>query len=809
MTASVSAACLAVPQNMFSCAGGEDPYDYFTSFFSNSAGSSNAFRPFYYTSLLTFYTDWDYTKDSAAVYNNDPVVKEWTAYTAAPQAAVVQLVYKSDAASLARLKEPAVGNKLLTGTLAGNAAAKNLLRDKKAEAVSYLHFAKRTEAVSAASDAWEAKPRRDSLGLNRLIAEAQTGYASAADAFVKAKWAYQRCKLAFYNNRFADCIRWYDEYFGANPSAAVAPKALSYKAGSQFRLGRNKEAAYGFSKVFAASDWGKRDAFLSFLWATDNCNPDRMREYTAVAQNNAEKANLAGMFALYGTAYRLDALKAVYQLNPSSPLLPVLATREINKLEEGYLTPMLQKEPGGKELYGSWAWRGEDENGAPKKITDEPVKSTAAFFELLMTDKAIANRGLYAAGAAYLHFMAKDYAKAKSVLASAKSLEADAKVRDQMALVDLLVVANEGGRITPETESRMLPAVKWLVQKATGNQEYATFCRNFFSQIVAQLYEQQGDKARAALAYGMADVKWALLPEGQYVSTYPEAIDFVRNEMATADLLKLYESTTSPKTETEKYYVSLSSVKRDGVVDVIGTSYLRDGAYSKAVEWLSKAGKPEPLVETQYNYETGKEKTANADPLHDYLNDWQRFDKVAAKPYTKLSLAQKLIELQGKAAAPAATDKARVYYQLGSALYNMSYYGNAWNAVAYSRSGIDWNNGVYKAPWQREYYGVYKAREHYQKAYELATDKEFKAACLFMVAKCAQRQIPKPDYDYKNYEAADRKEAEFQKKFRSNPLFAQFRQEFGTTKFYQYAYNRCSYLRDYVGGGKASTAPRK
>ncbi len=158
----------------------------------------------------------------------------------------------------------------------------------------------------------------------------------------------------------------------------------------------------------------------------------------------------------------------------------------------------------------------------------------------------------------------------------------------------------------------------------------------------------------------------------------------------------------------------------------------------------------------------------------------------------------------------AGEEKARLYYQYASALYNMSYYGNSWHAVAYHRSGSDWNEGTYKLSWEKEYYGVNTAREFYQKAYEAATAKEFKAACLFMVAKCAQRQIPRPAYDYNNNDAYEKAEAAFYQKFMNNPLFQQFKTEFGTTKFYQFAYNRCSYLRDYVKKtGSPVKAPAK
>jgi hypothetical protein len=698
------------------------------------------------------------------------------------------------------LKESSSSNKPLPQYFRTNTAAQNLIKEKKEEAISYLAFAKKIEMLSA-SNAWNDR-KKDSLAMNGYINEAANEFSKTTDLFIKTKWAFQRCKLSFYNNRFKDCIRWYDEYFTDANTAAVRQLALSYKGGSEFRLGMKKEAAYTFSKTFPLSDQNKKENFLGFLWATDNCNPALVQEYTAQAKNNIEKANMLAMFAMHGSDYKLENLQKIYELNPSSPLLALLATREINKLEEQYFTPALSRDKGGKPLYMTWDWRSEDENGNPKIIKAEPVTKAAAFFEKLMNDKSLSNRGLYGAGAAYLHFMTKDYGKGKMVLASAKEVSAGSKVKDQLALINLLIVANEGKIVTPETETQMLPAIKWLVEKSKKDKEYALFCRNFFSQILAQKYEQQADIPKAALAYGMADLAFINKNEGEYYYSYPPAINFVQNEMNTADLLKLYELATSPQTETQKYFVQNSSVKRDGVVEVIGTSYLRDANYIKAIEWLSKALKPEPLIETQYNYQTGKEKTVNVDPLFDYLNDWQRLNKSAVKPYTKLTLAQKLLELQTKVVVANATEKSNLYYQLASALYNMSYYGNSWNAVAYYRSSSDWNEGKYDAPWQKEYFGVYKARENYQKAYDLATDKEFKAACLFMVAKCAQRQVPRPIYDYTNYEAADKKEAEFFKKFKNNPLFGKFKSVFGNTKFYQYTYNRCSYLRDYV---KATT----
>jgi|GEM_PF-473980 len=804
ITASVSCALLALPQNSFTCGASEDPYDYYTSFFSNKAGTSEVYKPFYYTALLTFYDDWDWdAQNDSTAYVNKQIVEEWKTYAKAGKTEdVIQLLYSGDVKAKTSLSG-ALNGQAMPVAFAKNSFAQNLVKEKKGEAISYLQFASKTENVSAASG-WEDR-KRDSLQLNKYIAEATDAFAKATDPFIKNKWVFQRCKLAFYNNRYADCIRWCDEYFNESNTSAVTPLALSYKAGSLFRLGRNKEAAYAFSKTFPLTNQNKKMAYTGFLWATDFAKQERMSDYLTLCKNNAEKATMIALFSMYGTDYRLANLQKVYELDPSSTLLPLLATREISKLEEQYFTPMLSNEKGGRTLYISWMEFREEQSEKPKTDHKAQAVKTAQFLEKLMADKNLSNRAVYGAGAAYVQFMNKNYDAAKALLAQAKDLHADTRVKNQLQLINLLIAANETNIITKEREAQLLPAMKWLVQKAKDDKDYQVFSRNFFSEILAQKYEQQGDIPRAAFAYGLADHPF-LSNDGNEYATYSSAINFVRESMSIENLVKLYDVMTTPSTEAEKFFVQNSSVKRDAVIDVLGTSNLRDRSYAKAIEWLSKAGKPEPLVQTQYNYQTGKETKVNIDPFFDYLNDWQRFSKSVPTPYNKLTLAKKLHDMKSKIDTARTGDNSKLFYEYASALYNMSYYGNAWSAVAYDRSGSDWNGGNYKMQWEKEYYGVYEARNYYQKAYDVATNKEFKAACLFMVAKCAQRQIPMPAYDYKNYEHYEKNIDAFYVKFKNNPLFGRFKSEFGTTKFYQYAYNRCSYLRDYV---KKGTTPAK
>jgi hypothetical protein len=781
---------------MIGCGPDEDPHDYFTSFFSRSLVNEN-YRPFYYTALLNFYDDYWMYGEEETNYENDPILQEWKNYCGKniSTGEVKNFIYDFKKPVVDKLLQSLTNSTVLTlpDSVRKNGMTNCLLAKKDEAALRYLSFAKEVEKFSWTEN-WDNAPVRDSLELNKYIAEANEKMTLEKNSFLKEKYAFQLCKLAFYNNRFIDCVKWVDIYFTTPGTSAVYPLALSYKAGSYFRQGRKKEAAYEFSRAFVLTDFNKTKIFLGFLWATDYCNKELEDEYAALAKTPKEKANLIGMFGLHGTSYRILTMQKVFQLDAFSPLLPLLALREINKIEEQYLTPSLEKEKGGKPYYLSWVET--DSLNVPE------LNEIIQFFETVAKNKIATDPGLFITGAAYLAFIKKDYIKAKALIAQAKTYTLSDKLNNQLQLIDLLVMANEPVRLNAEVEKQILSPIQWLTSKAKADETYEIFYRNIFSQIIAQKYEQQKNIYRAALAYGVADAHLQKTNKEKinYCETCGEGLEFVRNEMSTENLLSLYELYSKQnKAPYEVYLLQNTSFTRNQVIDVIATSYLRDFNFEKAIEWLKKTNKPELLVTETYNYKTDKTTILNVDPLYDYLNDWQRYSKTLPKPYNKLQLAQKLNELQKKADTTRDTEaRSKLYYQLGSALYNMSYYGNSWNVVAYYRTSSDWNTGDYEIPWKKEYYGVYKAKDYYQKAHDLSKNKEFKAAAFFMMVKCLQRQIPAPTYNYDNWEQYEKQRIIFQQKFKNNPFFNDFVNNYGTTKFYTYTFNRCSYLRDFV-----------
>jgi hypothetical protein len=91
--------------------------------------------------------------------------------------------------------------------------------------------------------------------------------------------------------------------------------------------------------------------------------------------------------------------------------------------------------------------------------------------------------------------------------------------------------------------------------------------------------------------------------------------------------------------------------------------------------------------------------------------------------------------------------------------------------------------------WSKEYYGVYNAEENYNKAFELSSDPEFKARCLFMSAKCDQKQVAI------SYEAEEKSLDDF---MLNKNYFPDLVKNYDRTAFYKQALNTCSYLKDFV-----------
>src|SRR5947209_12755808 len=102
----------------------------------------------------------------------------------------VDFIYKSSAEEIIQTAKSITVPALSPASLHTNSLAKNLVQEKKTDAFRYLQFAKKTEALSPKSQ-WEEAPKRDSLLVNKYLAEAIDLFSKATEPFFKNKYAFQ------------------------------------------------------------------------------------------------------------------------------------------------------------------------------------------------------------------------------------------------------------------------------------------------------------------------------------------------------------------------------------------------------------------------------------------------------------------------------------------------------------------------------------------------------------------------------------------------------------------------------------------
>jgi hypothetical protein len=789
----INVACLAMPYNIIGCAGGEpDPYDYFVSFFNRNNAEVKGYEPFYYTNYRFLY------QDEEPVNVSDLTSAEWVKYgnNGFTTDDAWKFVMEYTRKDLSNLYYHLEKNQPLQvpDSLKNNGMTQFFMTSKDLEALGYLMYAKQVEPhVTGYWTSWEPI-ERDTAKMGKLIRNGQQLYAVAKSNAIKLRLAYQVIRLAHYSKRYTECLRWYDELVKPNNTSSVLQDlCLGLKAGALMHTGRKEEAALIFSQLFSKSELKRVSNYMSFDWCVKRFEEENRRACMALAKTNEDKANLLGLFALGSNREELNALEEIYGLSPNAALLEILTVREVNKLEDYYFTPALEFEKGKKQATINYSTV--DPTDKTFVSWQEEGTSLINFCQQAVANKSVSNKGLYSLAAAHAAIITRDYETARKLLAASKKLKLSPKLQDQWAMSNLLLTINTKDAMDDAFEKQLLPSLQWLEKKAATDAEYAKFYRRLFTDVISTKY-QKSNNAKYVLSVGVADwVNQQYIKEGWgYYGNH--ALTTLRYKMTAQQVEQLIQLMESKKLNAfEQYLVSHNSFSKDDVNDVAGTTWLRQFDFAAAEKWFAKVSPAYYQGET-YNFYLA------ANPFADLLLDTHAPTGQDTVKYTKLSFSRKMWGLEQEVKTNNDPErKAKAYYELAKGLYQMSYWGNSWLLVHYDWSG---NDGLHRGeddqPGDKEYYGVYKAEEYYMKAYSLTQNKNFKARCLFMAAKCDQKQVPVPSWsDFKDYNDYDKATAAYGKKIQENtdyfPLLAK---EYGTTAFYKEAFNTCSYLKDFV-----------
>lgn len=776
-----------------------DPYDNQTTYYLPHL-EDNGFSAFQFIPYQFLYSDEEPVKES--LINAEAWVKHLG--SAVKVSDVEQLMYKSntETANLASNQQKSTWSNL-PDSVRGNTFLKTLIDGKHEAERAYFIFTKKQEPITNIQHSyWDP----DTRNFKEIIQFAELAEQQIAkypkNSFLYIRYAYQAARLYLFGHEYTNSMTTYEKYLRpVKGNDAILNWALSNYAGAVRKNGDGAKAAYLFSKLFTMSPERRILAYSNFHYITASD-----AEIFQYAKNDADKFNINAIIGFGNSGRALKYLSECYQLDPANPINAVLLGREVNKIE----AEMNESFYLNRDSYTYYS-RNEDKGDA-KKYLD----SVRTFALQLYRDKKYVQPQLGLITAAYLSWINKENTLAKEYLSEIKESELKPKLVDQLQITRLLTQLTDWQNSKQLDEIKLTQTLTWLEEKAKldgkndtneprwnynafEHSNYSLICRNILQNLVVKHYLNTQDTAMASLAAVKADIfyNYGFAQDSLEENMQWSTMHFWENSLTPKTLLKIRNLLTDNGQQQTLSKFLLKDIKhfnRDYLTELLGTTYLRELDFQKAAKTLAGLPKDHKEMEIK-NWYSEEQEDLKPNPFIVTINDYPK--KYGKQSTTKLKYAERMARLENAIKTEKNNQKkAEYYFQMATGIYQTSTYGNAWSMVSYEWSSID-NHAASTLHWQRNYLQTKSAKEWYNKARSLSTDRDFKAKCTFMLAKCEQK-----DFVYTNESRWQYYDSPLKNPFyrfaMQNKYFKELGAQYKDTPFFTIASRECTYLRDFL-----------
>ena len=391
-----------------------------------------------------------------------------------------------------------------------------------------------------------------------------------------------------------------------------------------------------------------------------------------------------------------------------------------------------------------------------KKPVVEYIKKLNTFVKQVIDEKKVAHPEIWLLALGYLKYLNNDYFEAKLAFNAVTEYTQSKALQEQIAIFNMAIEIKEWENINEEVAQRI-----WEFQSENEVFNRYPTLQSLLSKQVFQNLKNHGNPGLAVLyKFGFNAVK---------VNPSEEVIRDIK-ELAKKEIINPFE----------KSLMVLSKKQFNTEIQALYATWLMTLNEWEAAE---KAWEEIPLADIEL---FGK-----SNPFVERLNECVHCPvKSNERQLTKPQIVVEMLKLQYDIKANR-TESPQYYYKMGLGLYNMSYFGYAWNVVDYFRSGsslmaerLENASDRMKHPLfpngNRENVDLSKALGYFEKAITLSTDKELSARATFMAARCEQKM------------------SHVTKTANKRKYFALLKTKYKDTQYYDKVIESCKYFKYYV-----------
>ena len=511
-------------------------------------------------------------------------------------------------------------------------------------------------------------------------------------------------------------------------------------------LGQRVEASYIFSRLFDRCPSKQSAYYHSFDIRTDK----EWQDCLAMCKTPEEKATLYVIRANFPDSRLMVELENIYKNDPASPYLHLLLVREVRRLERDLLGLSFNNNRRQNRFY----------YGVPSSDAGRRVVDLQTFVTQVLKEGVIEDKALWRTMQGYLAMLAGNFYDARKSFQAARQLSMPALLEEQLDAFELALYINTLEDIDKETENKLA-----RLQRINEVYKRLPDFEDFLRDKLTELYQQTGQEGKAFLMqypfdYLKPNIKPKMVEELLRLCRLEEPSEMEAAFIADGDstvLQQLLDMKASYLMKQYKFEAALETLKLMERV-----SWDNAGQYNPFVDWENERVH-QPLPSNVLTYNKGEF-------LEALLNK----------------------EYQAK----AGTGNVGVLnYQIGLALYNISYFGQAWQVQDFYRSGASLRTAYLRDgdnvtphpvfPYgNAEHFDCSRARLFFERA-RLATDSlELGAQATFWAAKCERNEYyvnrwrPGAQQTFENFEL----------------LVENYR----NTDYYQRILEECLYFRAYA-----------
>ncbi|HTJ52060.1 MAG TPA: hypothetical protein VL443_21510, partial [Cyclobacteriaceae bacterium] len=528
--------------------------------------------------------------------------------------------------------------------------------------------------------------------------EIQKALASEKNSFYKKKYAFQLAKLAFYStdNKLFNTV--YNAYFKNETKRSVLDWwALHYKSMTLEKENKLDSANYLHALIFSHSS---NKMFISRQFFSKK-NLDGIM---ALAQNDAERADILLMAEVINPGRSLEGLQKIYALSPNHKHLPMLISREVNKMED-----WIGSTKYANAHIATDTWQ-------EKSLMENWESDNAYLTEFINTLTGLtgiqsAYPDFYNMSLACLNLLKGNTEDASNYLSNIKSDTPE--MRYQLNTLKIVLITQQKDITDNTIQEEIGQLFKSLINEREMKFESQKILYSL-SSYLRYSFANKGMTYMAGLFDNYATNKFC------YTCTFNtfeySMISYFDKYASTDDLDKLLQHYDNPdknkleeilfKPYSNKYYL----------LDLLSTKYLRQGDVQHALTTLQSIPDDFWYSFSNANY------YLDSNP---FINDRELFETETMASYNKREIVEKMVQLE-KEAETNDSKKQENYSLLGNAWYNFT--ANSWFILSYGRGSATPDEKVYDIAYT-------KASEYYLKALQNEEGSpETKAKLLYMMA---------------------------------------------------------------------------